>query len=94
MAKALADAPADEGDNVSPAARDLGSLVQRIERLKEEQKALAADVKQVFDEAKGKGFDPKILRVVIKRRAMDRADLEEQDAMLANYETNLDSVLD
>lgn len=83
-----------EGDNVAPAARQLASFIQRIERLNDDKKAVAEDVKEVFAEAKGSGFDVKIMRQVIKRRAMDRADLEEQDATLANYETNLDSVLD
>jgi uncharacterized protein (UPF0335 family) len=88
------DVDEDSTSNVSPAARDLGSLVKRIEKLKEDQKALATDVKSVFDEAKAAGFDTKIVRMVVKRRAMDRADLEEQDSLLATYETNLDSVLD
>lgn len=92
----MAKAPKDEdtGDNVDVSARRLVSFIQRIERLNEEKKTLGADIREVFSEAKSGGFDVKILRQVIKRRAMDRADLEEQDALLAVYETNVDSVLE
>jgi uncharacterized protein (UPF0335 family) len=83
-----------QGDNVSTAARELGNYVSRIEKLNEDKKAVAEDIKVVFQEAKAKGFDVKVMREVIKRRAKDKADVEEFDAMLANYETNLDSVLE
>ena len=84
----------DEGSNVSPAAKELQSYISRAENLLEDRKAVGEDLKVVFAEAKAKGYDPKIMKMVIKRRAMDRSVLEEQDAMLANYETNLDSVME
>jgi uncharacterized protein (UPF0335 family) len=84
---------AEDGGNVSVSHKRLASFVQRIENLNEDKKTLSTDLKGVFDEAKSAGFDVKIIRQVVKRRAMDRADLDEQDAMLANYETALDSVL-
>lgn len=67
------------------AAEQLQQLVQRIERLEEEKQALATDIKEVYAEAKAHGFDTKILRHVIRLRKMDRADLAEQEELLALY---------
>ena len=67
------------------AAERLRSFVERIERLEEEKAALAADIREVFAEAKGTGFDTKIMRQVIKLRKMDRADVEEQETLLDLY---------
>ncbi|MBP7065312.1 DUF2312 domain-containing protein [Ferrovibrio sp.] len=67
------------------AADQLRQLVMRIERLEEEKKALADDVKEVYAEAKGHGFDVKILRQVIRLRKMDKADLDEQEELLDLY---------
>lgn len=64
----------------------LKSFVVRIERLNGERKGLADDIKEVFGEAKSQGWDVKIMREVIKRRAMDPADLAEKDALLGVYE--------
>ena len=63
----------------------LKSLVERIERLEEEKKTIAADIKEVYAEAKGNGFDTKILRKVISIRKKDAQDLEEEEAMLDLY---------
>lgn len=82
------------GDNVDTSARRLNSFIQRIERLTEEKKALAADIREVFAEAKSTGFDPKIMRMAIKRRAMAKSDLEEQESLLDTYEQALASVLE
>jgi len=67
------------------AADQLRQLVARIERLEEEKKALAEDVKEVYAEAKGHGFDTKILRQVVRLRKMDKADLAEQEELLDLY---------
>lgn len=67
----------------------LRSMVERIERLKEEQKALQSDVKDIFAEAKSAGFDAKVVRKVLARRAMEPADREEQDTLLDLYERAL-----
>ena len=67
------------------AADQLKSIVERIERLEEEKKALADDIRDIFAEAKGNGFDVKILRQVIRLRKMDRADVEEQETLLDLY---------
>lgn len=63
----------------------LKSFIERIERLEEEKKALAEDIKEVFAEAKGVGFDVKIIRQIIKIRKMDQDDLDEQEALLETY---------
>src|SRR5580692_10410962 len=63
----------------------LKSFIERIERLEEEKKALAEDIKEVFAEAKGTGFDIKIMRQIIKIRKMDKDDLDEQEALLDTY---------
>jgi uncharacterized protein (UPF0335 family) len=63
----------------------LNQLVARIERLEEEKKALADDIREVYAEAKAHGFDTKILRQVIKLRKLDRAELAEQESLLEIY---------
>lgn len=60
-------------------------LIERIERLSEEQKGIADDIKDVFTEAKAVGYDPKIIRQVIKLRKMRPEDRAEMDALLATY---------
>ena len=63
----------------------LKSLVERIERLEEEKKTIAGDIKEVYAEAKANGFDTKILRKVISIRKKDRHEREEEEAMLDLY---------
>jgi uncharacterized protein (UPF0335 family) len=66
-------------------AEQLTQFIERIERLEEEKRALMADIKDVYGEAKATGFEPKIMRQVIRLRAMDRDLLSEQDALLDTY---------
>ena len=66
-------------------ADQLTQFIERIERLEEEKRALMADIRDVYSEAKGTGFEPKIMRQLIKMRAMDRELLQEQDELLENY---------
>jgi len=63
----------------------LKGFIERIERLNEEKKDIAGDIRDVFSEAKGNGFDPKIMRIMLKRRAMEAAARAEQDALVATY---------
>jgi uncharacterized protein (UPF0335 family) len=63
----------------------LKTLVERIERLEEEKKTIAADIKEVYAEAKGNGFETKIVRRVISIRKKDRHEREEEEAMLGIY---------
>ena len=67
------------------AAEQLVSYVERIERLEEEKAALAADIKDVFAEAKGNGFDVKTMREILKLRKLDKSDLQEQEHLLELY---------
>ena len=67
------------------AADRLRSIVERIERLEEEKKALSSDVKDIYAEAKSAGFDAKVIRQVIRLRAQEPADVEEQEALLDLY---------
>jgi uncharacterized protein (UPF0335 family) len=63
----------------------LRSLVERIERLEEEKKAIAGDIKEVYGEAKANGFDTKIMRKVISIRKKDRHEREEEEALVETY---------
>ncbi|AWJ93288.1 DUF2312 domain-containing protein (plasmid) [Azospirillum baldaniorum] len=67
------------------AADRLKSFVFRIEKLEEEKKGLTDDIREVYAESKSAGFDNKILRQIIRLRKMDKADLQEQDAILELY---------
>jgi len=74
------------GDDVGGVAADrLRSFIERIERLEEEKKALSGDIKEVYSEAKGAGFDIKIMRQIVRLRKMDKADIDEQEALLDVY---------
>jgi uncharacterized protein (UPF0335 family) len=69
----------------SVAAGQLRSLIERIERLEEEKKAIADDIKDVYGEAKANGFDTKVLRQVVRIRKQDQAERQEQEALLDLY---------
>ena len=67
------------------AAGQLRSFIQRVERLEEEKAALGADIREIYAEAKANGFDPKIMRQVVRLRKMDKSDRQEQEALLDLY---------
>jgi uncharacterized protein (UPF0335 family) len=67
----------------------LRSFIERVERLEEERRALGNDLKEVYAEAKGNGFDTKIMRQVIRLRRMDKDDLDEQETLLDVYKRAL-----
>lgn len=67
------------------AADRLRSLLERIERLEEERKALAEDIKDIFSEAKSAGFDVKVMRQLLKLRKQEPAEVEEQETLLDIY---------
>lgn len=72
---------------------ELKSFIERIERLEEEKAALAADIKEVYSEAKGTGFDTKTMRLIVRLRRLDKADYEEQQAMEELYKQALGMVV-
>ena len=69
----------------------LRSFVERIERLEEEKRALAADIREVYSEAKGAGFDIKVMRQLIRLRKMDEDDRKQMEDILNTYERALKS---
>ena len=71
----------------------LRSTIERLERLEEDKQAVMADMKEVFAEAKGEGFDVKILRKVIRVRKQDKAKRQEEEAIFDLYMGHLDDDL-
>jgi uncharacterized protein (UPF0335 family) len=69
----------------STAQTRLKTIIERIERLEEEKAGIANDIKEVFAEAKGEGFDVKILRKVVRIRKQDKAKRQEEEALLDLY---------
>ena len=67
------------------ASGQLRSFIERIERLEEEKKTIADDIKEVFAEAKGTGFDTKAMRTLIRLRKKDQAERQEEEAILDLY---------
>ena len=63
----------------------LKSFVERIERLEEEKTGLAEDIREIFSEAKSQGYDPKIMREVLKIRKMNKEDREVQEELITVY---------
>ena len=68
----------------------LRSFIERIEHLEEEKSFLAADIREIYAEAKENGFDAKIIRMIIRLRKMDQADRQEQEQILDLYKRALD----
>ena len=69
----------------SIAADELRLLIERIERLEEEKKAIADDVKDVYGEAKARGYDTKTMRAIVRLRKMETHVRQEADAMMQTY---------
>jgi uncharacterized protein (UPF0335 family) len=79
---------AQEGADDKPtniAGDRLRSIIERIERLEEERKALASDIKDIYSEAKSAGFDIKVIRQLIRIRKQEPAEVEEQETLLDVY---------
>ena len=72
-------------ENTEKTPGQLGTFIERIERLEEEKSNLLADIRQVYAEAKGQGFDPKVMRQVIRLRKMDPADRAETEFLRDEY---------
>jgi len=81
--------PGPGHNSVAVAADRLRSLIERIERLEEEKKALSSDIRDIYAEAKSGGFDPKVMRKLIALRKMDADELEEQEMLLDTYRHSL-----
>ena len=85
MTAAIGDNSGDVGVFNVAASVKLRSLIERIERLEEDKAAVATDLKEVYAEAKGEGFDTKILRKVIRLRKADAAKRQEEEALIELY---------
>jgi uncharacterized protein (UPF0335 family) len=71
------------------AAGQLRAFIERIERLEEEKKTIADDIKEVYAELKGTGFDPKAVRTLVRLRKQDHAERQEEEAILDLYKAAL-----
>ena len=71
------------------AKEQLKSIVERIERLEEEKQGIADDIRDVYAEAKGNGFDTKALREIIRQRKLDKVEREELEAVIDLYQQAL-----
>ena len=71
------------------AAEELRLLIERIERLEEEKKAIADDVKDVYGEAKARGYDTKTIRAIVRLRKMENHVRQEAEALLETYKQAL-----
>ena len=71
------------------AAGQLRAFIERIERLEEEKKTIADDIKEVYAEAKGTGFDTKAVRTIIRLRKKDQAERQEEEAIIDLYKAAL-----
>jgi uncharacterized protein (UPF0335 family) len=85
MADAAEKIRSDEPTTGGIAADRLRSIVDRIERLEEERKALGSDIKDIYAEAKSAGFDVKVIRTIIRIRKQEPAEVEEQETLLDVY---------
>lgn len=80
---------ADRSNSGTVAADELRLLIERIERLEEEKKAIADDIGDVYGEAKARGFDVKTMRAIVKLRKMEAHDRQEAEALLETYKAAL-----
>ena len=75
----------DTASNGTVAANELRQFVERVERLEEDKKAISDDIREVFAEMKGRGYDVKVVRQLIRLRKRDKAELQEEEAILETY---------
>ena len=75
----------DDRAGESVAGEKLLSLIQRIERLEEDKTNIGADIREIYREAKGLGFEPKIIRQIVKDRKMEASDRQEAEAIYESY---------
>ena len=77
---------ADGSANVGGVAGErLRGFIERVERLEEEKAGIAGDIKEIYAEAKGEGYEVKVLRQIVRLRKMDKNDRQEQEALLDLY---------
>jgi uncharacterized protein (UPF0335 family) len=79
-------------DDTPVAASQLRAFIERIERLEEEKKSISEDIREVYAELKGTGFDPKAVRALVRLRKQDQAERQEAEAVLELYKQALGMV--
>lgn len=90
IGKKIASSDAKPSDVCGIAADRLRSLIERIERLEKEKAGISSDIRDIYTEAKGVGFDVKIMRAIIKLRKMNSADRDAEDYLIETYRKALD----
>ena len=70
-------------------SEQLRLFIERIERMEEEKKGISDDIRDVYSELKGQGYDPKIVRQIVRLRAMETHDRQEMEALLDTYRSAL-----
>ncbi|HTO67397.1 DUF2312 domain-containing protein [Bradyrhizobium sp.] len=75
----------DEAPATKFAKDQLKSIIERIERLEEEKKAISDDIRDVYAESKGNGYDVKVLRMIVRMRKQDANERQEQETILETY---------
>lgn len=83
----------DNSRNEGVAQDQLRAFIERIERMKDEQDAIAADIKEIYAEAKGNGFDTKIIREIVRLRKQDASERQEHAAILELYMSALGMIV-
>lgn len=83
--KTMSDFTMADAATTGVAAEELKQFVERIERLEEEKAGIAGDIKEVFAELKGRGFDSKAVRQILRIRKKDHAERQEEEAILELY---------
>lgn len=81
----MAAEPQAQSGSANVSVGQLKSVIERVERLEEEKAAIAADIRDIFAEAKANGFDVKVLRQVLKIRKMEKSERDEMEAVLETY---------
>lgn len=85
----MPELPVIDMPTAESAAKRLRAFIDRVERLEEEKAGIAADVREIYAEAKGTGFDPRIMRMIVKLRKMDAESRREQEELLNLYKSAL-----
>jgi uncharacterized protein (UPF0335 family) len=88
----LPNEPQDEGVTESAqtiAVNQLRAFIERVERLEEEKKSVSDDIREVYAELKGAGFDVKAVRTIVRLRKMDQAERQDAEAILDLYKAGL-----
>jgi uncharacterized protein (UPF0335 family) len=85
----MSETPGEGHNSITEAAARLRNLVERIERLEEERKALGGDIKDIYAESKSGGFEPKVMRKLIALRKKDPNDVKNEEDLLDLYRVTL-----